>query len=50
MQEILEYTQKTLIHRDREFEMPIGATAYTYMEDVDINKHVGGILRLNQIK
>lgn len=44
---ILGISPKTLIRRRREFEMPIGADAFTCIEDNDLDEHVRGILRLN---
>ena len=38
---------KTLIRRRKEFEMPVGADAFTCMEDRDLDEHVRKILRLN---
>ena len=44
---ILGISTKTLIRRRKEFEMPIGADAFTCMEDRDLDKHVRDILQLN---
>ena len=38
---------KTLIRRRKEFEMPVGADAFTCMEDRDSGEHVRKILWLN---
>lgn len=44
---IVGISPKTLIRRRMEFEMPIGADAFTCIEDGDLDEHVRGILRLN---
>lgn len=44
---ILGISTKTLIRRRKEFEMPIGADAFTCMDDRDLDKHVRDILQLN---
>ena len=44
---ILGISTKTLIHRCKEFEMPIGADAFTCMEDINLDQHVRDILQLN---
>ena len=44
---ILGISPKTLVRRRREFEMPIGADAFTCIEDDDLDEHVRGILRIN---
>ena len=40
-------SSKTLIRRRKEFEMPIGADAFTYMQDHDLDEHVREILQRN---
>ncbi|CAB4022211.1 Hypothetical predicted protein [Paramuricea clavata] len=44
---ILGISPKTLIRRRREFEMPIGADAFTCLEDGNLDGHVREILRIN---
>ena len=44
---ILGISPKTLIRRRREFELPIGADAFTDIEDSELDEHVREILRVN---
>ena len=44
---LLGISAKTLKRRRKEFEMPVGADAFTYIEDRDLDEHVREILRLN---
>ncbi|XP_028409238.1 uncharacterized protein LOC114531821 [Dendronephthya gigantea] len=44
---IIGISSKTLTRRRREFDMPIGADAYTCIEDGELDEHVRGILRIN---
>ena len=44
---ILGISPKTLIRRRRQFEMPIGADAFTDIEDGELDEHVREILRVN---
>ena len=43
----LRTSAKTLIRRRKEFKMPVGADAFTCIEDRDLDKHVREIFRLN---
>ena len=44
---ILGISSKTLVRRRKEFEMPIGAGAFTRIEDSDLDEHVRAILGQN---
>ena len=44
---ILGTSPKTLIRRRREFELPIGADAFTDIEDDELDEHVREIFRVN---
>ena len=44
---VLGISAKTLIRRRKEFEMPIGADAFTRIEDRDLDQHIREIFRLN---
>ena len=44
---VLGISPKTLIRRRRQFEMPIGADAFTDIEDGELDEHVREILRVN---
>ena len=44
---ILGISSKTLVRRRKEFEMPIGADAFTRIEDSDLDEHVRAILGQN---
>ena len=44
---LLRISAKTLIRRRKEFKMPVGADAFTCIEDRDLDEHVREIIRLN---
>ena len=46
---LLRISAKTLIRRRKEFKMPVGADAFTCIEDRDLDEHVREIFSLKQV-